>query len=256
MLDVIKLVVESVIKLIPAADLLKTRRADQVAEIGLRLFDFYGATITVADNGNKILERLDLLVRAHREREKTGLHSSTKSHGDGLTRALTAQSKSVDDLIRSFKSLQPIAEIVDRGPQDTFLELAHALSGKRMILSVAQSSFTTSPSGQWGPRAEGFGPLWLFSEITAPGDFTFGGNQSPEEQILTVLQRGKLAIDKIPWDPGITEIAELYLDSGIAARRLNELVDLATSLRTSFQSSFDLRDVLLARERQLKRTTA
>jgi hypothetical protein len=255
MLELIRTALESLTKLIPVSDLLKQRRADKVAEIGVTLFDLYGDVIRISKAGNNILDALSCAVQDHKYYYESGSPENAIYAVDELCLRLNEQSASIDKLIETFSSFTLLIDIAEANAESsTFLQLREMLDSKYIYIVACEDLLR---------EARGLGVTWLLMEIS--GTDTISRNElieelkksnatveNPEAMMFIALCEKRMQIDTIPWLPKVNELAEFYVNSGLGRARLDDLVDCAARFRTAFQKVFKLEDVLLAAERRLK----
>jgi hypothetical protein len=65
MIEFLKILIDAIGKLIPVSDIIHQRRQDELAIIGLDLFDLYNSTLEVVSGGFRILNSLGDAVNVH-----------------------------------------------------------------------------------------------------------------------------------------------------------------------------------------------
>jgi hypothetical protein len=268
-IELIKAGIEAATKIIPVSDILKQRRADRVADVGLRLFDLYHDTIQVSQNGFEIIRRVADVVHGNKEyyrakqfydERKPNAHAR---RADDLKVALIAQYYALHSLLITYESLANVAEIAESSSDQTyFFPLYKLLTSKAALMRGLEEIDLSSdePLGSAG--------LWLSYELGAaePDQSSntaaknaalsllmgrFHELEVPEFEILMALFERKVRITTIPWDETVNKLAEYYIESGLAKKRLDDLVEAASKFRAAFQKSFKIEDVLLAFEKRL-----
>src|SRR4029077_5952614 len=93
-----------------------------------------------------------------------------------------------------------------------------------------------------GPRSIGG-----FCLLSALRDAEREQNYEPERLILDEITTCEVnRIGNAPWEPNMNKVVDYYIESGLAKRRLDELVDSAHDFRLVFQKAFTISDALWA----------
>ena len=267
MIEFVKMLVDTAGKLLPVSDILKQRRADEVAGIGLRLFDLYTDVIRVSQNGYHILSSLKYAVERHNYYYEQNSNDPNKpiEAVNQLKGDLHRQKSALKSLIESFNKLHPLAEIAEASAdssayhkvdrminqklaiivymEDALLWLSVEVSKTARLTGEQVQALVQSRSTHEEMRHEQEKLAWLQQ---------FGEAVTFEREIFLALSDGDL-LEKIPWDVKINKIAEIYIESGVGHRRLDSLVDCAGEFRANVQKNFKLEDVMIAAERRLKK---
>ena len=233
MFEIAKIFIDTAAKVIPVAELMKRRREEELADLGLALFDFYRAVLDVAERGHPILGMLKYAAERHEYFYESGSADSSIRAGQGLLRLMAAQAESLDRVIASMRQLTSFADVAEAGAeQPVFQKLADKMPMKRFLLGHVVGTE---------------GALELAAALA---ERKIDAMRDPEALICQVLTQ--LAPGQLPWDQKLNDVALVYVNSGLGARRLDELVDAVTLFRRNFQSVFELGDVLRLAEKRAR----
>jgi hypothetical protein len=222
----------------------------------------------VARNGFEIIEKLSVLVSKNREYlrhkkfyDERGGPTFFFEPMEGLRLSLGAQYLALENLLRTYReldSLVSIAEASSEEPNSFFLYRLLADKAASMSWSAEIGKASSEPLGPAG--------LLLSYELqeakqkldadssSCPNALSklVGQEHEPDGEELALLIERRLKITTLPWDETVNKLVEYYIDSGLAKKRLEDIVSSASKFRTAFQKAFSIEDVLLASERRLR----
>jgi hypothetical protein len=244
-IEILKVVLENVTKLIPVGDLLKQRRSDSVAAVGLELFELYNNVISVAQNGSRVLDVMDYAVARHRYYFQTGSDAGVERAEQRLASVMEEQSLRLTNLLSRYVKMRTAISISTSSSSTSKQKrLEDLLKEKRNLLALMSGS----GSALLNPGILFHSELNLYKLSNAAEEDII--DQEAEDLVRSIQET---YTQQLPWSPEVNALLEEYLTSGFGEKRLNQLVDAAGEFRTAFQTAFKLEDVLLANERRLRR---
>jgi hypothetical protein len=267
MLDIIKAILDT-LKLVPFSDMATRHREERVAAIGLRLLDLYNLAVRIIENGHKIIESLDNLVRRHRYFYESGVSDSTVKAAFRMRPLLARQMRCIRDFLLLAGGLEEFANIVDK-PSDQNFRRMQQMAWRKMLmygfLDNEENDFRIDFNNAFVFMGRPF--EYVSDELNRWTEFFGKPNFEPDHDeavfaeindfyaYLSALYEtlGNGSANKIPWDQDTNNIMAQYIESGIPKRRLDIMAEAAASFKEDIQTHFKIDELLLAAERRAKR---
>ncbi|MBI3704945.1 MAG: hypothetical protein HY244_14125 [Rhizobiales bacterium] len=265
MLDVIKAILDA-LKLVPLSEISSRHREEKVAVIGLQLFDLYSNAVQIAENGTRIIEGLDYLVRRHKYFFESNASDSTIKAAFRLRPLLERQLRCVRDFLSLAGRLNEFANIVDQSSDRQFDTMHKAIVEKTLWLWLLDMEEDIKIDFKVGHVVMGrpFGYIsaeldqWIHLHNSNPNriadsedvfvEINYSDIYPSVAKILNSIRAG--VTNAVPWDRDTNSLIEGYLASGVPKRRLEMIGDAARSFKDSIQKNFKLDEILLAAEKR------
>jgi hypothetical protein len=246
--EVIKLFVESVIKLINVEALVKERDKKRLSKIGVELFSLYATLNSIYVTGKRIQREIESTIdRADRYKAENRFEGSVGSYD--LDKLLSAQVRNIASFSRAFDRLTPYLSVIDPlSAQEVSLFLATKISIIGILIRMMKVA-----SSQGGVKTHVFSPS-LEDEIVDKVRFVksvpFSVDYSLNATLLAVINSGmNYRDDESVVISHITDeklaFLKKYLETRNPSRELERLREILDSLHENLINNFEIKDILI-----------
>jgi hypothetical protein len=249
MLDIVKVALDLVGSQISLRDILDRREKRDINQIGLFLLELYNKSGDIVDEGYSLIKGLQHLVARHAYYFSCGASHSVMDSARHLHPSLVLQAANLHHFIQVLHRNFDLIEIIN---PHAFSNLRDEFERKRLLVFGLAGLLYPEAGNDLQSKAGSLQITWLEMELDRASTMPRKTESASVELafIEAITSRARHSSDgcrvgSLPWDESMYKLVKLYLESGLATTRLEQVSSARQSLRDSILDQFDLKQLLL-----------